>query len=213
VALVGPSGSGKSTIAALLLRFRMLTGGKILVDGRDYWEFSAASWHRGVAVVEQDAFLFHDTMANNIQYGFTEATPAALKKAVELAHLQDVVDGLPKGLDTVVGERGTMLSGGQRQRLALARALVRDPQVLILDEATSSLDTMSEREVQIALNQARQGRTSLVIAHRLSTVRNADHIVVLDEGRVVQQGTWKELELQAGLFSNLLKMNAEKDQI
>jgi ATP-binding cassette, subfamily B, bacterial MsbA len=213
VALVGPSGSGKSTIAALLLRFRMLTGGRILVDGRDYWEFSATSWHGSVAVVEQDAFLFHDTMANNIQYGFAEATPAALKRAVELAHLEDVVEALPKGLDTVVGERGTMFSGGQRQRLALARALVRDPQVLILDEATSSLDTMSEREVQMALNEARHGRTSLVIAHRLSTVRNADHIVVLDEGRVVQQGSWKELESLPGLFSDLLKMNAEKDQI
>jgi ABC-type multidrug transport system fused ATPase/permease subunit len=212
VALVGPSGSGKSTIAALLLRFRMLTGGTILVDGRDYWDFSAASWHGGVAVVEQDAFLFHDTMANNIQYGFVEATPAALQRAIELAHLQDVVNALPKGLNTVVGERGTMLSGGQRQRLALARAMVRDPQILILDEATSSLDTMSEREVQIALNEARQGRTSLVIAHRLSTVRNADHIVVLDEGRVVQQGTWKELEAIPGLFSQLLQRTEHKQE-
>jgi len=141
-----------------------------------------------------------------------EATPAALERAVELAHLQDVVNALPDGLNTVVGERGTMLSGGQRQRLALARALVRDPQVLILDEATSSLDTMSEREVQIALNAARQGRTSLVIAHRLSTVRNADHIVVLDEGRVVQQGTWKELEAIPGLFSQLLQMTERKEE-
>lgn len=213
VALVGPSGSGKSTIAALLLRFRMLNGGRILVDGEDYWNFSASSWHSEVAVVEQEAFLFHDTMANNIQYGFSEATPQALERAVAMAHLQDVVNALPEGLNTVVGERGTMLSGGQRQRLAIARALVRDPQVLILDEATSSLDTVAEREVQTALNAAQEGRTSLVIAHRLSTVRNADLIVVLDNGRVAQMGTWEELEAKPGVFAELLQKIEEKEVV
>jgi ABC-type multidrug transport system fused ATPase/permease subunit len=143
-------------------------------------------------------------MGNNIQYGFKEATPEALARAVKLAHLEDLVNSLPEGLNTIVGERGTMLSGGQRQRLAIARALVRDPKILILDEATSSLDTVSEREVQAALNEAQRGRTSLVIAHRLSTVRNADHIVVLDEGRVAQQGTWEELAARPGKFAELL---------
>ncbi len=206
VALVGPSGSGKSTVASLLLRFRMLGGGRILVDGRDYWDFTAESWHRAVAVVEQDAFLFHDTMANNIQYGFEGGTPEALARAVRMAHLDDLVNSLPEGLNTVVGERGTMLSGGQRQRLAIARALVRDPKILILDEATSSLDTVSEREVQAALNEAQQGRTALVIAHRLSTIRNADRIVVLDDGRVAQAGTWEELERIPGMFARLLEL-------
>jgi subfamily B ATP-binding cassette protein MsbA len=206
IALVGPSGSGKSTIASLLLRFRPLTDGKILVDGRDYWEFSAESWHRAVAVVEQDAFLFHDTMANNIGYGLKGVTKEAIERAVRMAHLEDLVNSLPAGLDTVVGERGTMLSGGQRQRLAIARALVRNPKILILDEATSSLDTVSEREVQAALNEAQQGRTALVIAHRLSTIRNADQIVALDEGNVVQQGTWDELAANPGMFARLLQI-------
>lgn len=204
VALVGPSGSGKSTVASLLLRFRALSGGQILVDGRNYWEFTAESWHRSVAVVEQDAFLFHDTMANNIQYGYEGATPETLARAVKMAHLEDVVNSLPLGLNTVVGERGTMLSGGQRQRLALARALVRDPKILILDEATSALDTVSEREVQAALNEAQQGRTALVIAHRLSTVRTADWIVVLVDGDVAQQGTWEQLQSTPGAFATML---------
>jgi ABC-type multidrug transport system fused ATPase/permease subunit len=208
VALVGPSGSGKSTVASLLLRFRRPTDGRILVDGRDYWDFSAESWHRAVAIVEQDAFLFHDTMANNIGYGLDGVTKEALGRAVRLAHLEDLVNSLPAGLDTVVGERGTMLSGGQRQRLAIARALVRDPMILILDEATSALDTVSESEVQAALSEAQQGRTALVIAHRLSTVRHADHIVVLDEGRVVQQGTWDELARNPGVFARLLNLTS-----
>ena len=177
-----------------------------MVDGRNYWSFSAESWHRAVAVVEQDAFLFHDTMASNIGYGFEGVTKEALDRAVRLAHLEDLVNSLPAGLETVVGERGTMLSGGQRQRLAIARALVRDPKILILDEATSSLDTVSESEVQAALSEAQQGRTALVIAHRLSTVRHANHIVVLDEGRVVQQGTWEELARNPGVFARLLNL-------
>jgi ABC-type multidrug transport system fused ATPase/permease subunit len=155
--------------------------------------------------VEQDAFLFHDTMANNIGYGLESVSKAELEHAVKLAHLEDLVNSLPAGLETVVGERGTMLSGGQRQRLAIARALVRNPKILILDEATSALDTVSECEVQAALNEARQGRTALVIAHRLSTVRHADHIVVLDQGRVAQQGTWEELAVNPGIFARLLR--------
>jgi subfamily B ATP-binding cassette protein MsbA len=204
VALVGASGSGKSTIAALLLRFREPTAGRIMVDGRDYWEYAPQSWHHTVAVVDQDGFLFHDTLANNIAYGYAEATPAAIQKAVEIAHLEDVVAASANGLDTVVGERGTLLSGGQRQRLAIARALVRQPQVLILDEATSALDNISEREVQAALEKAQRGRTVVVIAHRLTTIQRANKIVVLDKGRVVEQGTWQELVAQQGAFARLL---------
>ena len=205
VALVGPSGAGKSTVASLLLRFRRPSEGRILVDDRDYWEFSAETWHGGVAVVEQEAFLFHDTLARNIAYGYPNATAEAIRSAVTLAQLDDLVQSLPEGLETIVGERGTKLSGGQKQRLAIARALVRDPRILILDEATSSLDSMSEQQLQHALEAATLGRTVLVIAHRLSTVRDADWIVVLERGRVAEQGTWDQLSRQPGLFQQLLK--------
>jgi subfamily B ATP-binding cassette protein MsbA len=205
VALVGSSGSGKSTAAGLVLRFRQPTAGCIRVDGRDYWEFSAKSWHDSVAVVEQDAFLFHDTLANNVAYGFANTTPEAVRLAIKQAYLEDVVASLPQGLDTIIGERGTSLSGGQRQRLAIARALVRQPNILVLDEATSALDSISEREVQTALDLARHGRTVLVIAHRLSTIQQADRIIVLDKGRVVEQGTWTEFSERQGAFAKLLQ--------
>ena len=208
VALVGASGSGKSTTAALLLRLREPTSGSITVDGVDSWNFTPESWHRTIGVVEQEAFLFHDTLAQNISYGYPQATQTEIESAVRAAHLEDVVDGLPEGLNTIVGERGIMLSGGQRQRLAIARALVRNPQILILDEATSSLDNLSERRVQIALEEAMVGRTVLVIAHRLSTIRNADQLVVFSEGRVVERGTWRELEDRDGFFSELISAPA-----
>jgi ABC-type multidrug transport system fused ATPase/permease subunit len=204
VALVGGSGSGKSTIAALLLRLRQPSGGHILIDGQDYWSYSAECWHRLVAVVEQESFLFHDTIANNIAYGYPNATPEAIRRAVRLAHLEDFIECLPNGLDTIVGERGAMLSGGQRQRIAIARALVRDPKILILDEATSALDSISERQVQAALEEARCGRTVLVIAHRFSTIQWADSIVVLEGGRVVEQGSWEDLHRAEGAFQSLL---------
>jgi ATP-binding cassette, subfamily B, bacterial MsbA len=210
VALVGASGSGKSTTAGLLLRLREPTSGAITVDGMDSRSFTPESWHRLIGVVEQEAFLFHDTMAQNISYGYPQATQAEIDSAVRAAHLEDVVEGLPQGLNTVVGERGIMLSGGQRQRLAIARALVRNPQILILDEATSSLDNLSERKVQIALEEAMVGRTVLVIAHRLSTIRNADQLVVFSEGRVVERGTWDELEQSNGFFSELISAPLEQ---
>lgn len=200
VALVGASGSGKSTIASLLLRFRRVTEGCIRVDGKDCWEFTADSWHQSVAIVEQEAFVFHDTLRANIAYGYPAATTADIERAVQAANLQDVVKGLPEGLDTVVGERGSMLSGGQRQRLAIARAIVRQPRVLILDEATSALDSISEQLVQSALNEASKGRTVLVIAHRLSTIKHADEIVVLERGEVSERGTWDELLAHHGKF-------------
>jgi len=205
VALAGASGAGKTTVAALLLRLRQPTRGAITVDGEDIRTFAPASWHQAVAVVEQEAFLFHDTLRANIAYGCPEATPENLARAVRDAFLEGVVRDLPQGLDTVVGERGAQLSGGQRQRLAIARALVRNPQILILDEATSALDSVSEAEVQAALNRAREGRTVLVIAHRLSTIRHADEIVVMAAGRVVERGTWAELETRPnGVFGAFL---------
>jgi subfamily B ATP-binding cassette protein MsbA len=205
IAIVGSSGSGKSTLAALLLRFRTPTRGRITVDGVDYWEYSPESWHRATALVEQDAFLFHGTLRENIVYGFEGATPAAVQRAIDVANLADVIAQLPQGLDTLVGERGAMVSGGQRQRIAIARAVIRDPSILILDEATSHLDSVSEQLVQQALMNASRGRTTIVIAHRLSTIREADRLIVLEQGSVVEQGTWAALEAAGGPFQRLLR--------
>jgi len=204
VALVGSSGSGKSTLAALLLRLRAPTSGRITVDGHDYWDFTPASWHQSIATVEQDAFLFHGTLRENILYAREDADAGHLPRAVTMANLDDVVGALPEGIDSRVGERGSMLSGGQRQRVAIARAIARDPSILILDEATSHLDNISEQLVQRALLNAARGRTTLVIAHRLSTVREADWIVVFDQGRVIEQGTWDDLRARGGAFDRLL---------
>ncbi len=205
VAIVGPSGSGKSTLAAILLRFRSPTTGRVMVDGNDYWEYSPESWHRATALVEQDAFLFHGTLRENIEYGFAGATPEAIQRAIEVANLSDVIATLPQGLDTLVGERGAMVSGGQRQRIAIARAIIRDPSILILDEATSHLDSVSEQLVQQALMNASRGRTTIVIAHRLSTIREADKLIVLEQGRLVEVGTWEALEASGGAFQRLLR--------
>ena len=205
VAIVGPSGSGKSTLAAILLRFRSPTTGRVMVDGNDYWEYSPESWHRATALVEQDAFLFHGTLRENIVYGFAGATPEAIQRAIEVANLADVIATLPQGLDTLVGERGAMVSGGQRQRIAIARAIIRDPSILILDEATSHLDAVSEQLVQQALMNASRGRTTIVIAHRLSTIREADKLIVLEHGRLVEEGTWEALEASGGAFQRLLR--------
>jgi subfamily B ATP-binding cassette protein MsbA len=212
VALVGGSGSGKSTIASLLMRLRMPSEGTIEVDGRDYWDFSAESWHAQLGFVEQEAFLFHETITRNLTIGLENVSPQRLNEALRRAHLEDVIASLPKGVETVVGERGTMLSGGQKQRLAIARALLRDPQLLILDEATSALDNVSEQQVQIALDEARVGRTSVVIAHRLTTIRHADKIIVLERGRIVEEGTWDGLLERQGRFAQLVR-SAEKGRL
>jgi subfamily B ATP-binding cassette protein MsbA len=205
IAIVGSSGSGKSTLAAILLRFRPPTAGRVVVDGVDYWEFSPETWHRATALVEQDAFLFHGTLLENIVYGFSGATPEAIERAIDIANLADVVRTLPNGLNTLVGERGAMVSGGQRQRIAIARAVIRDPSILILDEATSHLDAVSEQLVQQALTNASRGRTTIVIAHRLSTIREADKLIVLERGRIVEEGTWEALEAAGGAFQRLLR--------
>jgi ATP-binding cassette, subfamily B, bacterial MsbA len=205
VAIVGRSGAGKSTLANILLRLRAPSSGRVTVDGRDCWEFSPESWHRATALVEQDAFLFHGTLRENILYGCEDVGDEALNRAVAAAHLSDLVSSLPDGLDALVGERGAMVSGGQRQRIAIARAVIRNPGILILDEATSHLDAVSERLVQQALQNASRGRTTIVIAHRLSTIREADLLIVLEEGRIAEQGTWTTLATAGGPFERLIQ--------
>ncbi len=204
VALVGASGSGKTTLASVLLRLRAPTSGSILVDGVDYWGYSPSSWHRRVRMVEQGAFLLNDSIRANILLGSPDATEEQLKSALSLAYLDPVIGGLPEGVDSPVGEGGALLSGGQRQRVSIARAMIQNPSVLILDEATSALDNVSEREVQLALDRVRVGRTVIVIAHRLGTVRDADLVVVLEQGRIVEQGTWDQLTQKQGRFSELV---------
>ncbi|HEY3266320.1 MAG TPA: ABC transporter ATP-binding protein [Armatimonadota bacterium] len=203
VALVGPSGAGKSTTANLLARFYDPTEGRVLADGRDIREFTLDSWRRQIGLVLQETFLFSGTARDNIALGRPNATDEEIRAAAIAANADEFLDRLPNGLDTEVGERGVKLSGGQRQRIAIARAILRDPPILVLDEATSSLDSEAERLIQSALDRLLQGRTALVIAHRLSTVRQADKIVVLDGGCVVEQGTHDELMERNGLYARL----------
>ncbi|SDG92236.1 ABC transporter ATP-binding protein [Alloyangia pacifica] len=189
VALVGPSGAGKSSLMALLPRFYEPTGGEIRIDGIPIRQMTLASLRSQIGLVSQDVFLFGGTLRANIAYGKLGATEEEIRAAVAHAQLGPLVETLPDGLDTVVGERGVMLSGGQRQRVAIARVFLKNPPILLLDEATSALDRTTEREVQAALSRLAVGRTTLVIAHRLNTVRDADHIVVLEQGRVVERGS------------------------
>jgi subfamily B ATP-binding cassette protein MsbA len=206
VALVGPSGAGKTTLLSLLPRFYEVSRGGIRIDGRDIRDLTLKSLREQIGVVTQQTILFNDTVRYNVAYGRLEATEAEIWAALRAAHAETFVRALPQGLDTVIGEQGVRLSGGERQRLAIARALLKDPPILILDEATSSLDSESEREVQLALDRLIEGRTTLVIAHRLSTVRNAHRIVVLDGGRLVEMGSHAELLAQEGLYRRLYEM-------
>jgi len=203
VALVGPSGAGKSTLVDLIARFHDPSAGRITVDGVDVREFGIASLRACLGVVSQETVLFHDTVRSNLAYGMAGKTPADVERAARAAYAHEFVSALPRGYDTVVGERGTQLSGGQRQRLAIARAILRDPPILILDEATSALDTEAERLVQAAVERLLAGRTVLVIAHRLSTVQRADQIVVMDQGRIVERGDHATLLAQGGLYRRL----------
>ncbi len=214
VALVGPSGAGKSTLANLLLRFYDVTGGAILLDGHDVREVTVASLRRQIGKVTQETVLFNDTVRNNIAYGRPDVPLERIQQAAKAAYAHEFILRLPDGYDTVVGERGARLSGGERQRLAIARALLKDAPILVLDEATSALDTESEAAVQLALSNLMEGRTVLVIAHRLSTVRRADRIVVLEAGQVSEMGTHEELVVRGGTYSRLyaLQLGANEEK-
>ncbi len=207
VALVGASGAGKSTIASLLLRLHDPVSGAILFDGKDRHEYSLSALRSQIALVPQDIFLFGGTIRENIAYGKPGATDEEITDAAQKANAMEFISRFPEKLDTLVGERGTQLSGGQRQRIAIARAVLKNPKILILDEATSSLDSESERLVQDALEKLMEGRTSVVIAHRLSTVRKADQILVFDQGTLVEKGTHSELiKLSNGIYRNLSEL-------
>jgi subfamily B ATP-binding cassette protein MsbA len=212
VALVGPSGAGKSTLLNLLPRFYDPTGGAIRIDGHDIRRVTLASLREQIGVVTQQTILFNDSVRHNVAYGRLTATQGEILHALQDAHAYDFVMALPEGLDTLIGEQGVRLSGGERQRLAIARALLKDPPILILDEATSSLDSESEREVQQALDRLIIGRTTLVIAHRLSTVRNADRIIAMEDGRIVEIGSHAELLAAGGLYRRLYEMQFAREE-
>ncbi|MBR0151137.1 MAG: ABC transporter ATP-binding protein [Synergistaceae bacterium] len=206
IAFVGPTGAGKSTIADLIPRFYDPTEGRILIDGRDIRTFGLKDLRRQIGIVPQECVLMRGSIAFNIAYGLHDMDMSRIKEAAEIADISEFIESLPEKYDSLVGERGVTLSGGQRQRIAIARAVIRDPKILILDEATSSLDTAAERAVQKALNQAMRGRTSFIIAHRLSTIRNADRIYVLHDGKFIESGTHDELMREGGLYAELYNL-------
>ena len=211
VGIVGPSGAGKTTLVSLVTRLYDPTAGTVAVDGFDVRRITRASLLANVAVVSQDTFLFHTTVLENLRYGRPGASRAAVETAARRAHVHDLIASLPDGYDTVVGDRGYRFSAGERQRLAIARAILKDPRIIILDEATSALDSLSERQVQDSLTTLLEGRTSLIVAHRLSTIRDADLIVVLDQGRIVEQGTHDDLLAWRGLYAWLWQAQARRD--
>ncbi|CAO3413189.1 ABCB family ABC transporter ATP-binding protein/permease [Azospirillum doebereinerae] len=212
VAIVGPSGAGKSTISRLLFRFYDVNGGRILIDGQDIRTVTQASLRASIGIVPQDTVLFNDTVFYNIAYGRAGASPAEVEQAARLAHIHDFVMALPDGYQTMVGERGLKLSGGEKQRVAIARTILKNPAILLFDEATSALDTHTEREIQANLREVSRGRTTLVIAHRLSTVIDADEILVLEAGRVIERGRHIELLAAGGAYASLWARQQESSQ-
>jgi ATP-binding cassette subfamily B protein len=211
IALVGPSGAGKTTITHLVARLYDVSGGVVRVGGTDVRDLTLQSLEDAVGYVTQDAHMFHDTIRENLRYAAPDATDEQIWSALEHARIASLVRSLPDALETVVGDRGYRLSGGERQRLAIARLLLKAPGIVVLDEATAHLDSESEYAVQRALDEALEGRTSLVIAHRLSTVRNADEILVVDDGRIVQRGTHAQLLAEGGLYADLYRTQFIED--
>ena len=209
LALVGPSGSGKTTLCHLIPRFYEIRSGSILIDGTDIRDITLSSLRRNIGIVQQDVFLFAGTVMDNIRYGKTDATDEEVIEAAKLAHIHDEIMQFPDGYASFVGERGIMLSGGQTQRISIARLFLKNPPILILDEATSSLDTVTEAEIQRSFEELADGRTTIVIAHRLSTVRNADEIIVLDETGIRERGTHEELLKSDGIYSGLYRITLE----
>ncbi|MEI7773069.1 MAG: ABC transporter ATP-binding protein, partial [Chloroflexales bacterium] len=212
VAIVGPTGAGKTTIINLIPRFYDVTAGRVLVDGADVREVTAASLRRQIGIVLQDSFLFSDTVMSNIRYGRLDATDAEVVAAAKLASANEFIERLPQGYQTVLGERGGGLSQGQRQLIAIARAALASPRILILDEATSSVDTRTERLIQRAFDQLLEGRTSFVIAHRLSTIRNADQVLMVKDGQIVERGTHPELLARQGAYYDLYMSQFRREE-
>ena len=206
IALVGPSGAGKTTFCNLVARFYDPSEGRILLDGRDLQDIDVENYRGLLGIVEQDVFLFDGTIAENISYGDRHASEADIRRAAEAANAAEFIDRMPNGLGTLIGERGVKLSGGQRQRIAIARAILADPRILILDEATSNLDTESERLIQASLNDLMSGRTCFVIAHRLSTITHADRIIVIESGRISEIGTHADLMNRPGRYQEMVRM-------
>jgi len=212
LAIVGPSGAGKSTLARLLFRFYEVSDGKITIDGQDIKQATQTSLRQAIGIVPQDTVLFNNTIFHNIQYARPGATEAEVRHAARLANIADFIEALPDGYDTVVGERGLKLSGGEKQRVAIARVILKNPRVLVFDEATSSLDSHSEQVILQSLKDVAEAHTTLVIAHRLSTVVDADQILVMQQGRVVEQGTHQQLLEQQGLYANLWQIQQEEQE-
>jgi ATP-binding cassette, subfamily B, bacterial len=212
VAVVGQSGAGKSTIMQLLLQFHHPLAGEISIDGQNIYDYSLDSYRQNFAIVPQEVILFGGTIRENILYGKPDATENEIAEAAKQANAFDFINNFPEGFETIVGERGVKLSGGQRQRIAIARAILRNPTILLLDEATSALDAESEKVVQEALNRLMANRTSIIIAHRLATIREVDCIYVLQNGKIVEKGTHDELsDLQNGVYASLAKLQFEQN--